>query len=319
MLGEFALIKEFFSGHDKGRGITLGIGDDCALLAPDKNSELAITTDTLNEGIHFFKGEDPFYLGYKSLLVNLSDLASMGARPAFFTLSLTLPDADEHFLREFARGLFTLADKERMALIGGNTSKGPLSVTISAYGYVARGCAMRRDLAKPGDIIYVSGNLGTGGLFVKAGYHELELSPELFSIVHEKAQLIPSRTGFARALRRVSRCALDVSDGTVGDLRHILERSDVGAILNLDKLPLDSIFDKVNLTSLEKAELAAFGGCDYELLFTVSPKNISLLEKIALRRQVKITPVGVITDDKKLTLLFENKPYVKENKPFEHF
>lgn len=319
MLGEFALIKEFFSGHDKGRGITLGIGDDCALLAPDKNSELAITTDTLNEGIHFFKGEDPFYLGYKSLLVNISDLASMGARPAFFTLSLTLPDADEHFLREFARGLFALADKERMALIGGNTSKGPLSVTISAYGYVAKGCAMRRDLAKPGDIIYVSGNLGTGGLFVKTGYHELELSPELFSIVHEKAQLIPSRTGFARALRRVCRCALDVSDGTVGDLRHILERSDVGAILNLDKLPLDNIFDKVNLTSLEKAELAAFGGCDYELLFTVSTKNISLLEKIALRRQVKITPVGVITDDKKLTLLFENKPYVKENKPFEHF
>ena len=112
---------------------------------------------------------------------------------------------------------------------------------------------------------------------------------------------------------------MDVSDGTVGDLRHILERSDVGAILNLDKLPLDNIFDKVNLTSLEKAELAAFGGCDYELLFTVSTKNISLLEKIALRRQVKITPVGVITDDKKLTLLFENKPYVKENKPFEHF
>ena len=258
-------------------------------------------------------------MGYKSLLVNISDLASMGARPAFFTLSLTLPDADEHFLREFARGLFALADKERMALIGGNTSKGPLSVTISAYGYVAKGCAMRRDLAKPGDIIYVSGNLGTGGLFVKAGYHELELSPELFSIVHEKAQLIPSRTGFARALRRVCRCALDVSDGTVGDLRHILERSDVGAILNLDKLPLDNIFDKVNLTSLEKAELAAFGGCDYELLFTVSTKNISLLEKIALRRQVKITPVGVITDDKKLTLLFENKPYVKENKPFEHF
>ena len=121
MLGEFALIKEFFSGHDKGRGITLGIGDDCALLAPDRNSELAITTDTLNEGIHFFKGEDPFYLGYKSLLVNISDLASMGARPAFFTLSLTLPDSDEHFLREFSRGLFSLADKEKMALIGGNT------------------------------------------------------------------------------------------------------------------------------------------------------------------------------------------------------
>ena len=237
MLGEFALIKEFFSGHDKGRGITLGIGDDCALLAPDKNSELAITTDTLNEGIHFFKGEDPFYLGYKSLLVNISDLASMGARPAFFTLSLTLPDSDEHFLREFSRGLFSLADKEKMALIGGNTSKGPLSITISAYGYVSKGCAMRRDLAKKGDIIYVTGNLGTGGLFVKAGYREITLSHDLFSIVHEKAQLIPSRTVFARALRRVCRCALDVSDGTVGDLRHILERSNVGALLNLDKIP----------------------------------------------------------------------------------
>ncbi|WP_286035676.1 thiamine-phosphate kinase [Succinatimonas hippei] len=319
MLGEFALIKEFFSGHDKGRGITLGIGDDCALLAPDRNSELAITTDTLNEGIHFFKGEDPFYLGYKSLLVNISDLASMGARPAFFTLSLTLPDSDEHFLREFSRGLFSLADKEKMALIGGNTSKGPLSITISAYGYVAKGCAMRRDLAKPGDIIYVSGNLGMGGLFVKAGYHELDLASDLFSIVHKKAQLIPSRTVFARALRRVCRCALDVSDGTVGDLRHILERSNVGAVLNLDKLPLDEIFDQVNLTALEKVELAAFGGCDYELLFTVNPKKISLLEKIAACHRVKITPIGVITKDKNLNLLFENKPYVKANRPFEHF
>ena len=319
MLGEFALIKEFFSGHDKGRGITLGIGDDCALLSPDKNSELAVTTDTLNEGIHFFKGEDPFYLGYKSLLVNISDLASMGARPAFFTLSLTLPEADEHFLREFSRGLFLLADKEKMALIGGNTSKGPFSITISAYGYVAKGCAMRRDLAKKGDIIYVTGNLGTGGLFVKAGYREITLSHDLFSIVHEKAQLIPSRTAFARALRRVCRCALDVSDGTVGDLRHILERSNVGALLNLDKLPLDEVFDKVPLSALEKAELAAFGGCDYELLFTISPKNIPLLEKIAARHQVKITPIGLITEDKNLNLLFDGKPYVKANKPFEHF
>lgn len=319
MLGEFALIKEFFSGHDKGRGITLGIGDDCALLSPDKNSELAVTTDTLNEGIHFFKGEDPFYLGYKSLLVNISDLASMGARPAFFTLSLTLPEADEYFLREFSRGLFLLADKEKMALIGGNTSKGPLSITISAYGYVAKGCAMRRDLAKPGDIIYVTGNLGTGGLFVKAGYREITLSHDLFSIVHEKAQLIPSRTVFSRALRRVCRCALDVSDGTVGDLRHILERSNVGASLNLDKLPLDEVFDKVSLSALEKAELAAFGGCDYELLFTISPKNIPLLEKIAAHHQVKITPIGVITEDKNLNLLFDGKPYVKANKPFEHF
>lgn len=319
MLGEFALIKEFFSGHDKGRGITLGIGDDCALLSPDKNSELAVTTDTLNEGIHFFKGEDPFYLGYKSLLVNISDLASMGARPAFFTLSLTLPEADEYFLREFSRGLFLLADKEKMALIGGNTSKGPLSITISAYGYVAKGCAMRRDLAKPGDIIYVTGNLGTGGLFVKAGYREITLSHDLFSIVHEKAQLIPSRTVFSRALRRVCRCALDVSDGTVGDLRHILERSNVGALLNLDKLPLDEVFDKVPLSALEKAELAAFGGCDYELLFTIGPKNIPLLEKIAARHQVKITPIGLITEDKNLNLLFDGKPYVKANKPFEHF
>ena len=212
-----------------------------------------------------------------------------------------------------------VVDKEKMALIGGNTSKGPLSITISAYGYVAKGCAMRRDLAKPGDIIYVSGNLGMGGLFVKAGYHELNLASDLFSIVHKKAQLIPSRTVFARALRRVCRCALDVSDGTVGDLRHILERSNVGAVLNLDKLPLDEIFDQVNLTALEKVELAAFGGCDYELLFTVNPKKISLLEKIAACHRVKITPIGVITKDKNLNLLFENKPYVKANRPFEHF
>ena len=116
MLGEFALIKEFFSGHDKGRGITLGIGDDCALLAPDRNSELAITTDTLNEGIHFFKGEDPFYLGYKSLLVNISDLASMGARPAFFTLSLTLPDSDEHFCVSFPADFFLWLTRRKWRL-----------------------------------------------------------------------------------------------------------------------------------------------------------------------------------------------------------
>ena len=319
MLGEFALIKEYFAKHDKGQGIVLGIGDDCALIAPKADCELAITTDTLNEGIHFFKGEDPFYLGYKSLLVNISDLAAMGAKPAFFTLSLTMPDADETFLKDFSRGLFLLAQQEKMALIGGNTSKGPLSITISAYGYVPKGEAMRRDLACVGDDIYVTGNLGTGGLFVKAGYKEIALDKDTYNLVHEKAQLIPLRTAFARALRRISRCALDISDGTVGDLRHILECSNVGAVLNLDKLPLDECFSKVNISALSKAELAAFGGCDYELLFTLNPKNTLLLEKIADNHQVKVTKVGKITATKKLDLLYSDIPYTQVQKAFEHF
>ena len=255
-LGEFNLIEKYFTANDSGEGIALGIGDDCALINIPLNTSLAVTTDTLNEGIHFFKDTDPYLLGYKSLLVNVSDLAAMGAQPYCFTLSITLPDNSEEFLDGFSKGLFTLANKLKMPLVGGNTSKGPLSVTISAYGLIRDGKCLRRDRAKEGDYIYVTGTLGLPALAVDLGYKKLSLA--------------------------------------VGDLKHILERSGKGAIIEAGLLPKPYEFALYNLDEDYTDRLCLSGGGDYELLFTVPADKESRLFELAESHQVQVTRVGVI-------------------------
>lgn len=293
-LGEFNLIEKYFTANDSGEGIALGIGDDCALINIPLNTSLAVTTDTLNEGIHFFKDTDPYLLGYKSLLVNVSDLAAMGAQPYCFTLSITLPDNSEEFLDGFSKGLFTLANKLKMPLVGGNTSKGPLSVTISAYGLIRDGKCLRRDRAKEGDYIYVTGTLGLPALAVDLGYKKLSLAEDAFDRCYKKSMLIEDRCSFAMALTEVSVCALDISDGLIGDLKHILERSGKGAIIEAELLPKPYEFALYNLDEDYTDRLCLSGGGDYELLFTVPQDNETRLFELAESHQVQVTRVGVI-------------------------
>lgn len=316
-MGEFELIRTFFSGKDAKDGVSLGIGDDCALFAPPHNCQIAVTTDTLNEGYHFFKGTDPYILGYRSLLVNLSDLAAMGATPWCFTLSLTLPSSDPVFLQGFSTGLFSLAQSEGIALIGGNTSKGPLSITISAYGLVEGDTAMRRDCARVGEDIYVTGALGFNALYVRAGYGELETDRQTLDDWCSKSMTGPTRTAFAGELKNISRCAIDISDGVVGDLAHILRSSRVGATLNVDLLPQDEHLAILSDED-ERIELAAFGGCDYELLFTLDKSHEQELYALSDKYGVKVTKVGSITSDE-YKILKHGKIYHSKQKAFEHF
>lgn len=329
-ISEFELIKKYFTSYDRGEGISLGIGDDCALINIPSECELAITTDTQNEGIHFFKNTSPFLLGYKSLLVNVSDLAAMGAKPYCFTLSINLPEANEKFLEEFSRGLYTLASKLSLPLIGGNTSKGPLSITISAYGLVKKGCAMKRANAKVNDGIYVTGTLGLPAFAVDLGYRsdaicklmeKLSLNKEYDSIFrhcYEKGMLIENRCTFASELNRLCSCAIDISDGLIGDLSHILKASNTGAVINIEELPKPSEFKEYNLPEDYQDHLCMYGGGDYELLFTMKEESELELYNLAQYFNVPIKRVGTVKNGT-LELLKHGKMVDYREKPFEHF
>ncbi|MTV55658.1 thiamine-phosphate kinase, partial [Pseudoduganella buxea] len=266
MLSEFDLIKQYFvrpatAGTHRA---ALGIGDDCALLAPAPGMQTAISSDMLVEGRHFFAGEDARRLGHKSLAVNLSDLAAMGARPVGFTLALALPAAERDWLAGFAGGLFALADAHGCELVGGDTTRGPLNICITIFGEVAPGHALRRDAARPGDDIWVSGTLGDARLGLAALRQELVLEDAALDDAAQRLYLPTPRValGMLLAEGRLARAAIDISDGLVGDLGHILERSGVGATLDIDALPAGPVLARQAL-AVRRAFTAA-GGDDYE-------------------------------------------------------
>ncbi|KQQ47448.1 thiamine monophosphate kinase [Duganella sp. Leaf126] len=272
MLSEFDLIHHYFQrpDHRAAPAVALGIGDDCALLTPTPGMQTAISSDMLVEGRHFFAGEEALRLGHKSLAVNLSDLAAMGARPVGFTLALALPSAERDWLAGFSRGLFALADAHDIALIGGDTTKGPLTICITVFGEVAPGRALRRSAAVPGDDIWISGTLGDARLALAA--YRGELATPLAAADHQQAATrmhTPTprvALGMALAASGMVHAAIDISDGLVGDLAHILARSGVGATLDVDALPPGPVLATQD-AALRRAYCAA-GGDDYELCFT---------------------------------------------------
>ncbi|SAK83894.1 thiamine monophosphate kinase [Caballeronia hypogeia] len=298
MLSEFSLIDRFFARratapaprHDDAAARPLGIGDDCALIAPPAGHQLAISTDMLVEGRHFFPDVDPYALGHKSLAVNLSDLAAMGAAPHAFTLALALPRADEAWLEAFSNGLFDLAQRFDCALVGGDTTSGPLNICITVFGDVPYGAALRRDAAMPGDDIYVSGTLGDAraGLgAIRGEWHAAE------GAEWRRALEFPEpRVALGLALRGVARAALDISDGLAGDLMHILKRSGARAIVDADAVPCSEAVRALPESARRQCTLA--GGDDYELCFTAPPSARDTLADIAIRVQVPLTRIGTI-------------------------
>lgn len=306
---EFVLIRRFFTSQSvKNPTTRLGVGDDCALLAIPDGYELAITTDTMVENVHFFAGADPEQLGHKLLAVNLSDLASMGARPVSVTLALTLPKADEAWLAAFAKGFLALAERYSVDLVGGDTTSGPLTLTVQAMGLVPRGQALTRSSARPGDFIYVTGCLGDAGLGlkIKQGYscENPEAALKRFNTPDPACE-----TG--QALIGIANACIDLSDGLAGDLGHILEQSSVGACLNWDDLPLSSaVLNYIDDTGDWQMPLCA--GDDYELCFTVPPDKAGLLP-IDCRR------IGVIESRPGLRLYKSGDIQLLKVKSFEHF
>lgn len=289
-MGEFDLIERYFTRPTPQAA--LGVGDDCALLAPTPGMQWAISSDMLLEGRHFLSTVPPERLGHKALAVNLSDLAACGAKPRAFTLALALPRVDETFLEGFARGMFALADAQGIELVGGDTTAGPLNICITAFGEVPPGQALLRSGARAGDDLYVSGTLGDARLALEAFRGALSLTGEAFDQVRLAMEMPAPRVALGLNLRGVASSAIDVSDGLLGDLKHILQRSQVGATLLVDALPRSPLLKALPLEQQRQFGLA--GGDDYELVFTAPASAHAQVQAAAARAQVAVTRIGRI-------------------------
>jgi thiamine-monophosphate kinase len=279
-MGEFELIDRYFRRAAAARGgdaVVLGIGDDCALLqAPSDGQALAISSDMLIEGRHFFAGSDPAGVGHKSLAVNLSDLAAMGAQPLGFTLAIALPGISEQWLAGFSEGLFALSDRFACPLVGGDTTRGPLAISITVFGQVPPGQALRRDRARPADQLWVSGPLG-GASFAVAARKRGDAAIDAGAA--RRLDWPQPQVALGLQLRGIAHAAIDLSDGLAGDLRHVLAASSDGtgsssglmAELFTADIPLDPCL--AGLGQREALGHALHGGDDYELLFTAAPKD----------------------------------------------
>ena len=289
MVSEFRLIAEHFT-HAAPRSL-LGVGDDAALIKPSRGQVLAVATDMLVGGRHFFMDADPESVGHKALAVNLSDMAAMGAQPRWATLGIALPKADAQWVAAMSRGFMKLARKHGVDLIGGDTTRGPLNICVQIIGEVPARQALRRDGAKPGDDIWVSGTLGDAALAVAAKTKRIKLKTAGLKQVQQRLDRPVPRIALGLALRGVARSAIDVSDGLIADLGHICERSKVAAVIAVERLPLSPMMRRC----LEHpAGLAAVlgGGDDYELCFTAAPGRRAAVERAAVKARTRVTRIG---------------------------
>lgn len=294
MLNEFSLISRYFTRPSQSDNRALvGVGDDCALLAPQAGKALAISTDMLVEGRHFFKGAEPLALGHKTLAVNLSDLAAMGARPRAFTLALALPAIDEAWLAAFSEGLFALADRCGCELVGGDTTRGPLTLCVTVFGDVEAGQALRRDAARVGDDVWISGTLGDARLALGALRSEWTLNPTELAEARRAMDWPEPQVALGLALAGCAHAALDISDGLAGDLGHILERSNVAARIDVDALPRSAALARQRPEIQRQCTIA--GGDDYQLCFTASSAARETVLAAGRTTGTRVTRVGTIT------------------------
>jgi thiamine-monophosphate kinase len=319
-MGEFDLIARYFTRP--AQRSPLGVGDDCALLAPAAGMQLAVSSDMLVEGRHFLSTVDPARLGHKALAVNLSDLAACGARPLAFTLALALPAADHDWLAGFARGLFALADAHGCELVGGDTTRGPLNLCITVFGEIPAGGALLRSGARVGDDLWVSGTLGDARLALEVFRGTLSLPGSLFEQTRARMEQPTPRVALGQALRGIATSAIDLSDGLVGDLGHVLRASAVGARLDADAavrlLALDAEAAGLGLETRRAAVLA--GGDDYELAFTAPPATRSAVEQAARASATPVTRIGVVEAEAGLRLVdAQGLPVTQSFDSFDHF
>lgn len=315
-LGEFDLIGKYFTRAV--RLAALGIGDDCALLAPTPGMQLAVSSDMLVEGRHFLSTVAPDRLGHKALAVNLSDLAACGAQPLGFTLALALPRADEVFLEGFARGLFALAEAQGIELVGGDTTQGPLNICITVMGEVPPGQALLRSGARVGDELYVSGTVGDARLALEVFRGQLALDAAAFESVRAAMERPQPRVALGLALRGIATSAIDVSDGLLGDLGHVLRRSGVGAVVDVDAVPRSAVL--AAQTQAWQRECTLAGGDDYELIFTAPATSADAVRGAARRAGVAATRIGRIEAGAALRLVdAAGQPVAHIFGSFDHF
>ena len=346
-LGEFDLIRRFFERADGPHRALLGIGDDCALLAAPQEGALAVSTDMLVEGRHFFADVDPAALGHKALAVNLSDLAAMGAKPIAFTLALALPDANASWLAGFSAGLFAMANAHACELIGGDTTRGPRTISITVFGEVAPALALRRDGARPDDDIWVSGSLGGAAWAVAERLEGLSGPPRVVpqgqvpvdavwrDAAWQRLERPDPRVALGLALRGVASAAIDLSDGLAGDLGHVLARSSaalqrlqgderadpasaLGATLEWRATPCHPVLQGLPIE--RQRSLALAGGDDYELLFCAPAARRATIDAIGVRLGLALTRIGRIDSQTGLRLLDDDQQPIAFNvRSFDHF
>ena len=324
-MGEFDLIARYFTRPTPNAA--LGVGDDCALLQPGPGMQLAISSDMLVEGRHFLSTVDPCKLGHKALAVNLSDLAACGAKPLAFTLALALPRADDVWLAPFSRGLLALADLHGCELIGGDTTQGPLNICITVFGEVPAGQALLRSGAQAGDDLYVSGTLGDARLALEVFRGTQGVPADVFEQARARMEQPTPRVALGMALRGIAHAAVDVSDGLLGDLGHILDASGVGAVIdtsttiNLIASSQDPIRDKSIFDADTQLGYVLAGGDDYELVFTAPAASREAVQAAARQTQTPVTRIGHIEAQPGLRLVdAQGRPVsVQHLRSFDHF
>ncbi|MDC0965042.1 thiamine-phosphate kinase [Candidatus Thioglobus sp.] len=309
-MNEFDLIEKYFNWNIEDTNL-LGVGDDCALILIDSQYQIATSVDTLIEGVHFPKNTSASDIAHKALAVNLSDLAAMGATPQYFTLALTFPELDENWLNDFSSSLKALADLHHITLVGGDTTKGVLSITINVTGIVKKGEALLRSSAQVGDTIFVSNTLGDAALAWQQIQQNIRPSESLlksFNTPDPQIKLGHSLVGVANA-------CIDISDGLEQDLGHILKRSNLGARINLVDIPLSNEVQTYTQQNQDWCLVLA-GGDDYQLCFTVAQNKIKQVEQLSKDLNVKLTPIGMITQELGLERL---GGFNQKCKSYKHF
>jgi len=314
---EFDLIARHFMRP--AANAVLGVGDDCALLQVTNGMDLAVSTDTMVSGTHFFPEVDPEHLGHKALAVNLSDMAAMGAMPYWATLALTLPSVDHTWLAAFAKGFFDLAEEFNVSLVGGDTTRGPLSLTVTIMGEVPAGAALRRSGAKAGNDIWVSGHLGDAALAVAHRKGMLKLADaDMEEALMHLYEPIP-RVQLGQALRGQATAAIDISDGLLGDLGHICRLSGVGATVEFERIPLSDVAAKHIDTDAGRTAVVA-GGDDYELCFTAPANSRESIDDLQNMLGVHLTRIGQIRRGKGVSLLGPDGKTMKvDGRGYDHF
>ncbi len=320
MLSEFEVIQRFFT--HRSPGTALGVGDDAALVRVTSGVELAISADLLLAGRHFLPDADPRLIGHKALAVNLSDMAAMGAKPRWATLALALPRVDPRWLGAFARGFMTLARRHRVDLVGGDTTRGPLAICVQIMGEVPRGKALRRDGAKPGDDVWVSGELGAAALALAVRKGRIRASVRERRALDERLNAPTPRVGLGIALRGVAHSAIDISDGLLADLGHICERSKVGANVEWEALPATP-FVRAQAQSDAGTQALLAGGDDYELCFTAARRRRSEVLRAGMRARVPVMLIGEIVAPRRgcpvQVLDSVGKPLPVRSRGYDHF
>lgn len=317
---EFSLIKQYFSRQQVQRqDVDLAIGDDCALVQAPVNSQIAISTDSLVAGTHFLADADPKKVAYKALASNISDLAAMGATPSWVSLALTMPKPDEAWLEQFCDGFFELADRHQIQLIGGDTTKGPLSITLTIQGMVPQGKALLRSGAKAGDWLFVTGNLGDSAAGLEVILGERHSGSTLEKTLENRHYFSEPRVLAGQALRGLASSALDISDGLIADLGHILESSNVSAAIDVNKLPLSAELLDFCHDKETAQQVALSSGEEYELCFTVPEENKQYIESALAHTDTKVTCIGQIQAGKGITLRDGDTELDWHLSGFDHF